>query len=320
MAEILGNIFEIQRFSIHDGPGIRTTVFLKGCPLRCLWCHNPEGITPSPLLSFIPDKCIACGFCVRVCPNSAHTMVEGRHLLDRAKCQTSGKCTAECYSGALEISGQWLTVAEVMAKVRRDLPFYETSGGGMTLSGGEPLMQFNFIEALLTAAKSEGLNCCIETSGFAPFEYYERLLTLVDLFLYDIKETDTARHIEYTGVSNEIILQNLRLLHASGACFLLRLPIIPGYNDRDDHFAKIVELARSMPGMVGVEIMPYHHLAQSKIDRFDLLHEGREQSSVPNAQMVRAWIDQFAKLGLDVINKIAPSLTPIETKLNNIPR
>jgi pyruvate formate lyase activating enzyme len=247
-------------------------------------------------------------------------MVEGRHLLDRAKCQTCGKCTAECYSGALEISGQWLTVTEVMAKVRRDLPFYETSGGGMTLSGGEPLMQFNFIEALLTAAKSEGLNCCIETSGFVDFEYYKRLLTLVDLFLYDIKETDTARHIEYTGVSNEIILQNLRPLHASGACILLRLPIIPGYNDRDDHFAKIAELARSMPGLVGVEIMPYHHLAQSKIDRFGLLHEGREQSSVPDAWMVRAWIDRFEELGLDVINKIAPSLAPIETKLNNLLR
>ena len=320
MAEILGNIFEIQRFSIHDGPGIRTTVFLKGCPLRCLWCHNPEGITPSALLSFIPAKCIACGFCVRVCPNGAQTMVEGRHLLDRAKCQACGKCTAECYSGALEISGQWLTVIEVMAKVRRDLPFYETSGGGMTLSGGEPLMQFNFIEALLTAAKSEGLNSCIETSGFAAFEYYERLLTRVDLFLYDIKETDTAHHIEYMGVSNEIIFQNLRLLHASGACILLRLPIIPGYNDRDDHFAKIAELARSMPGLVGVEIMPYHHLAQSKIDRFGLLHEGREQSSVPDAQMVRAWIDRFGELGLEVINKIAPSLAPIETKLNNLLR
>lgn len=302
MNSITGNIFEIQRFSIHDGPGIRTTVFLKGCPLRCLWCHNPEGVNISVQLSFIPAKCIDCGYCFRVCPNGAHQKVDGQHILDRDRCKVCGKCTIECYSGALELIGRNSSVDEVIAKVLRDKPFYETSGGGMTLSGGEPLMQIDFSEALLKAAKQEGLNCCVETSGQVNFSSFERVIPYVDLFLFDIKEMIPEKHVEFTGASNKLILENLRQLYKSGARILLRLPMIPGYNDHIEHFEKVVQLKQLMPDIVGIEIMPYHNLGTSKIDRLGLGGVPREESVVPDNLTINGWIDQFEILGVTVRN------------------
>jgi pyruvate formate lyase activating enzyme len=272
-----GRVFDIQRFSIHDGPGIRTTVFLKGCPLRCLWCHNPEGMSPSQIISFLPEKCIGCGECVHACPHHAHRLEAAgtdasalTHVYDRKRCQTCGRCAQVCDTRALELVGSNMTVEEVMKEVRRDRAFYATSGGGLTICGGEPLAQIDFTVALLSAARDEGLHRCVETSGFASWGRFRTMLPLVDLFLFDFKETDPQRHTEFTGQSNEIIVQNLRALHNAGARIQLQCPIVPGYNDREDHFAGIAALARSLPNLAGVQLLPYHPLGKSKLERFGL--------------------------------------------------
>ena len=302
-----GRVFDIQRFSIHDGPGIRTTVFLKGCPLRCLWCHNPEGLSLAPIISFVPEKCIGCGFCFRTCRQHAHSLQDGRHLFHRELCRSCGECTKECYTQALELIGKEMTAAEVMAQVLRDLPFYETSGGGMTLSGGEPLHQPDFALELLKAAKTAGLHCCLETSGFAAAEVLRNVCQWVDLFLFDIKETDAQRHREFTGVSNEMIFSNLRALHAAGAGIVLRLPIIPGLNARDDHFAGIAALVHELPKVKGVELMFYHPLGESKVQRFGLSDGKRARVETPNVELERYWISELERRGVWVINQDAPN-------------
>ncbi len=303
---VTGRLFDIQRFSVHDGPGIRTTVFLKGCPLRCVWCHNPESLDPGNQLSFLPDKCIGCGWCFEVCPNQAHSMVDGRHVLDRTRCTVCGRCAEKCYAGALEIVGRTATVEEVLAEVLRDKPFYETSGGGMTLSGGEPLMQIDFSAALLAAAKREGLHTAVETCGQAAWKCFERIISDVDLFFYDIKETDPASHTEYTGVDGKLILENLRKLHATGADILMRLPTVPGLNDSPEHFKRVADLAASLPGLVGVEIMPYHRLGLSKRQRFGLAeqHDCLIDVETPEQETVAEWVSTLRRLGANVVNEL----------------
>ena len=265
---VRGAVFDIQRMSIHDGPGIRTTVFLKGCPLRCAWCHNPEGYERRPQLAFSPALCIGCGYCFEHCPNGAHAMRADAHHLDRAKCAECFACAEECYSGALEVVGQELTVTEVLEEVLKDRAFYEGSGGGMTISGGEPLAQFDFTRRLLALAKSEGIHTCVETSGFASAEHIEGIADTVDLFLYDWKETDPERHRACTGQSNESILRNLRLLDDRGAAIVLRCPIVPGLNLRDDHLQGIAQIARSLKHCQGVNVMGHHGLGEAKRSRF----------------------------------------------------
>ncbi len=273
----LGRVFDIQRFSVHDGPGIRTTVFLKGCPLRCVWCHNPEGIDAAPMVSFLPEKCLVCGECVRTCAHDAHRLVGSDmighpvvHLYNRDACETCGTCTRTCDSGALEFVGRPISVEDVMKEVSQDRTFYASSGGGMTISGGEPLAQIDFTVALLRAAKDQGIHCCVETSGFASWERFRPLLPLVDLFLFDCKETDPERHKVFTGQSNQLILENLWRLHEAGARIQLQCPIVPGLNEREDHFTGIAALAQSLPRLDGVQLLPYHPLGESKLQRFGL--------------------------------------------------
>ena len=286
---VSGWIFDVQRFSIHDGPGIRTTVFMKGCPLRCAWCHNPEGVRAVGELSFIPERCIGCGWCFRVCRQQAHQTVAGAHVLARTKCIVCGACATECHAKALELVGREATVAEVLAEVLRDTPFYETSGGGLTLSGGEPLLQIEFTEALLAQAKAAGLHCCVETCGEADWQRFERIRRLVDLFLFDCKETDPAQHRRFTGVSNKRILENLHRLDAHGAAIILRCPIIPGVNDRDDHFEGIRRLAAGLAHVRGVELMPYHRLGEGKVARFGLDGAARISAATPAPETVAEW-------------------------------
>ena len=301
---VTGRIFEIQRFSLHDGPGIRTTVFVKGCTLRCLWCHNPEGIGPGKEVSFLPDRCIGCGYCFRTCKRNAHRMDGTRHALYREACEVCGSCTEKCYPGALELVGRDVTASEVMAEVMRDQPFYETSGGGMTLSGGEPLMQLEFSAELLRAAKLAGLHCAVETCGHVAQDGLRRILPDVDLFLYDVKDCNPARHREFTGASNERVMANLRFLYDAGAAVMVRLPIVPGLNDRDDHFQGVARLAEAMPKLVGFEVMAYHPLGTSKYLRFGV-KDPLDAIPSPTPAVVNGWIGTLRGLGVPVVNEVA---------------
>ncbi len=297
-----GRIFDIQRFSIHDGPGIRTTVFLKGCPLRCVWCGNPESISPEPLLSYLPDKCIACGACVPVCPRRALTAgTAGRVRVDRSLCNNCGACVSECAPKSLEIVGREATVSEVMEIVLRDRDYYRASGGGMTLSGGEPLFQPDFAAALLQAAKDQGLHCCVESSGYALWGALRGLMPLVDLWLFDLKETNDRLHEQYVGKPSEPVISNLRQLHDAGAKVLIRCPMIPQYNARTEHLDGIVSLVRSMPRIEGVELLPYYDLWRAKLNRFGLTSPLPESVKPPDRTAVESWQEYLRSRGVRVI-------------------
>ncbi|MGC8833939.1 MAG: glycyl-radical enzyme activating protein, partial [Armatimonadota bacterium] len=227
-----GLVFNIQRFCLHDGPGIRTTVFFKGCPLNCLWCHNPESQSMHPELLFHADRCTGCARCIRVCPNSAVELRSAPPVyLNRELCRTCGACVEVCPAEARAVSGRWMTAEEVLAAAERDRRYYTASGGGITLSGGEPTLQLDFAEAVLKLAKAADLHTCVDTCGFAPWEAFERLLPLTDLFLYDLKAISPELHLSTTGADNRPILDNARRLAASGAEIVFRIPVVPGIND-----------------------------------------------------------------------------------------
>ena len=298
MDELKHIIFNIQRFSVNDGPGIRTTVFMKGCMLNCLWCHNPESKSSRPQLLLNARQCLGCGECIAACENGLHSFAEdGRHLIDRDRCALCGKCVSACV-GALEMCGKEMTADEILKEVLRDKPFYDNSGGGMTVSGGDPLLAPEFTLDLLRRAKEYGLHTCVETSGFAKWEKVEAMIPFVDLFLWDVKETDAARHREYTGVPNEPILENLRRLDAAGGRTILRCPVIPGYNDRAEHFAAIAALAESLNNVREINIEPYHPLGQSKAEAL-----GEEYAlaglTFPKEEVVKEWMAQI-QAGTDV--------------------
>ena len=237
-----GILFDIQRFGLHDGPGIRTVVFFKGCPLRCQWCHNPESQSRQAQIRFRAELCTLCAACAEVCPHQAHLISEGGHIYDRSLCDACGRCTAECLYEALQLSGRAYTVDEVMADVRRDLSYYAASGGGLTLTGGEPLAQADFCVELLARAKSEGIHTCVETSGCAPRGVIERILPYVDLFLYDFKASGDGEPRRLTGTPEELTLANLALIIERGVPLWLRCPLVQGVNDTPDHLRRIAQL------------------------------------------------------------------------------
>ncbi len=258
-----GMIFDIGKFALHDGPGIRTTVFLKGCPLRCLWCHNPESQSCRPEIFFRPEQCLGCGRCFSACPRHCHQMRGGSRLFHRESCNGCGRCAAECHSGALERVGRIMSVEEVIAEVLKDKLFYEKSGGGITLSGGEPLAQIEFTAALLQTAGEHNLHTCLETSGFAPPEEIMRLVPSVDLWLWDVKACPKD-HPRLTGVPAGPILENLHRLDRAGGNIILRCPLIPGVNDSPAHLTGIGELANSLRNVREIQLEPYHALGEGK--------------------------------------------------------
>lgn len=256
-------VFDIEKFAVHDGPGIRTVVFLKGCPLKCVWCHNPESQSFRSELLFDPGKCSRCGRCAAICPQNAHLVTENKHLFLRSRCRGCALCPENCPSEALRLSGKAMSVPEIMDEVMKDLPFYRTSGGGITLSGGEPLSHIRFTSDLLKAAKANGLHTAIETCGFSSWEKIETILPFTDLWLWDIKALP-EKHQDLTGVPFEPILDNLKKLSASGASIILRCPLVPGINDEDAHLFQIARLANELPGIREINLEPYHPMGEGK--------------------------------------------------------
>jgi glycyl-radical enzyme activating protein len=263
-----GRVFAIHRFSVHDGPGIRTAVFLKGCPLRCLWCHNPESFDPDPEIAFIAHRCGACGDCVQECPVSAHRFEDGVHVFNRAVCTKCGRCAEACVFGALERTGADMAVGEIVREVLKDSVFYTESGGGVTVSGGEPLGQWRFTLELLSVLKSHGVHTALETSGFGPRNALEALLPVTDLFLFDIKSVNPEKHRKLTGVPNDSILENLEFLAGAGVKVELRCPLVPGLNDSEEDIAAIAALVRKYPGLTGAVLLPYHNTGNDKYVRY----------------------------------------------------
>ncbi len=279
-----GIVFDIQHFCVDDGPGIRTTVFLKGCPLHCAWCHNPEGLSPSPQMFFHADKCVLCGRCTTVCKRGGHSIIENKHVFARENCIRCGACAAQCPAEALRITGKEMTVEEVLTDVLSDKPFYETSGGGITLSGGEPLSQGEFACALLKAAKDADLNTCVETSGFCTEAVLEEAAAYTDLFLLDVKETDDTRHKQFTGVDLKTILSNAHRLAYMQKPIILRCPVILGCNDRTTHFEQIAALADELHTVREIHLEPYHPFGLDKYESLGLDPEYTNHMFMPIEQ------------------------------------
>ena len=263
-----GIVFDIQRFSVYDGPGIRTTVFLKGCNMRCPWCHNPESLCKEPQLMFYEEKCISCGACAEVCPMHVHRIDIGEngelcHTLDRSACTACGRCAAVCPCEALAITGRIMESSEVLAEVVKDRRYYR-DGGGVTFSGGEATMQPDFLMEMLTMCRNEKIGTAIETNGAVPEQTLRRLMPLVDDFLVDYKATDDELCSTVGGVTQDLTLRSIAILNESGSHIHLRCPIIPGVNDDDAHFDAIKALRAMYPSIRSTEIMAYHDIGKTK--------------------------------------------------------
>ena len=266
----MGTVFQIQRFSLYDGPGVRTVVFLKGCPLRCIWCHNPEGLLQRSQIFFDQTKCIGCMDCVSVCGGGCHSLKNGLHLYNRANCSHCGRCTSVCCSNALCFVGEEMTPEAVMEQVLRDRAVYEETGGGLTLSGGEPFFQAEFTIRLLQLAKEYSLHTAVETSGYTEPSVICRAAAYTDLFLYDYKMTDDSSYKKFCGVSNQVILSNLTLLNTLNAHVILRCPIVPGYNDTQEHIYAIAEIAKTHTCVKQIHLEPYHRLGLEKARKLNV--------------------------------------------------
>ena len=269
---LTATIFDIERNSYVDGPGIRTTVFFKGCNLRCAWCHNPESQSPKPQMMFYKNKCTGCGKCKEKCPN---------HL---ESCELCGKCTLYCPHDAREICGKEYTVDEVMREILKDKAFYDHSGVGVTFSGGECMLQIDFLEEILKVCKENGIHTAVDTAGHVPYEYFERILPYTNLFLYDVKCYDSEKHKKYTGVRNELILENLKKLLATGKSVWVRIPIIPTVNDTVEEMQRIKGDIFSCGKPEKIELLPYHAMGEHK---FEALGKAVQRFNAPSAETIK---------------------------------
>ncbi|HHT95175.1 MAG TPA: glycyl-radical enzyme activating protein [Clostridiaceae bacterium] len=300
MSNCSGLVFNIQRFSIHDGPGIRTTVFLNGCPMRCRWCGNPESNSGRPELFYNPQKCIGCGYCVEACEkNAVNAEIFTKERIDRSICDGCGKCTEGCPTLALSLKGKRMSAQEVIDEVLKDKLFYDTSGGGVTFSGGEPFVQHKFLLELVKLAKKNNLNTAIETAGNIAWKYIEPVIPYLDTIFYDFKHPDTEIHRIYTGVGNELICDNLKKLTALNKDIIVRIPLIPGFNSNSDVLEKSASILKEM-GAKTVEFLHYHTLGESK---FDFLGKSYNYTTDDGERMERAQLalSIFEKTGIKTI-------------------
>lgn len=297
-----GLIFNLQRYSLQDGPGIRTTAFLKGCPLHCWWCHNPESQSPEPELALQESRCTRCGECRTVCPQNASSDASsgnGRELEGTAPCIRCGACVAACPSEARQMIGRRMGVDEVLAEILKDRIFYDDSGGGATFSGGEPLLQPRFLVELLAACRARGIHTAVDTCGYAPEEELLAIAPLTDLFLYDLKAIDDARHREFTGVSNALILKNLKALGRVHRNIWLRMPLVPGFNDDAEGLEAAARLAAAIPGVRQLNLLPYHKAGARK---WQALGKPRELPDVasPSAEALEQAAERLRSFGVNV--------------------
>jgi pyruvate formate lyase activating enzyme len=312
---LTGFIFDIKKYAIHDGPGIRTTVFFQGCPLSCWWCHNPESQSLQPVLLYRANRCVLCGICVETCPQQGIEISNGERdanevrigcggegglaITDRSICDVCGKCAEACYFGAREVSGKEMTVGEVLAEIERDVPFYDQSGGGVTFSGGEPLLQRKFLAELLRECKTREIHTVVDTSGYVPWEMIDSIRADVDLFLYDLKMMDDARHQKYSGVSNQLILSNLKRLADCGQQIEIRIPLIPGFNDDAENLTQSAAFIAGLPNITGIELMGYHDIAAAKYESLGMVYP-LPDTAPPSEDDMQTAASVFEDQGLSV--------------------
>ena len=295
-----GTVFNIQRYSIDDGPGIRTTVFLKGCPLRCLWCSNPESQNPNPEILYRYTSCKSCGTCVQTCPNGAISMSENEGIeIDRSKCVVCGECVKTCKPEALNLTGKLMTAEEVMKTVKRDEVYYQTSNGGVTCSGGEILAQPEFVAELFKQCHERNIHTNADTSGFGPSEGLKKILEHSDLVYFDLKVIDPVKHKEMIGVDNELILENFKIVAASGIDTVIRFPLVPSFNDSPEDLHAIANIIKEHGPHMTVNILPYHEYGANKYPGVGMTYplEGLKENTPENIENARK---VFEDAGLNV--------------------
>lgn len=313
--DLTGKFYDIQGFSVHDGPGIRLTLFMKGCPLSCPWCHSPESQAFPTELNWMAIKCVGiekCGNCLTVCPHDAISPGMKKQSLtsdeevtlvtvDRSKCDNCGKCAEACTSKALYMCGTDYTIEEIMQRVRRDIPFFKKSGGGVTVSGGECMYQPEFLLEILKQCKAEGIHTAVDTTGFADWKYYEQILPYTDLFLYDLKNMNSDKHRKVVGVPNELILENARQIAKNGGKFQVRIPVIPMYNDSVKDFDDYGKFIKELGDAVEViQLLPYHSLGSVKWERLQR-NAPILEATPPSDELMHARKKQLEDMGLNVI-------------------
>jgi pyruvate formate lyase activating enzyme len=298
MSEVKGIIFDIKRFAVHDGPGIRTTIFMKGCPLKCKWCHNPEGLSPSKEIFYYEYKCMGFGKCIEVCPNDVNIAIEKGISISRNRCSLCTKCIDACPTGARQLVGRELTVNEIIEEINKDIIYYDASGGGVTFSGGEPLMQSAFMKQVLKILKKDGIHTAVDTSGYTSPRTLDSILNNTDLYLYDLKLLNEKEHLKYTGVSNKSIKKNLKIILNSEKDIILRFSIIPGITDNKENINELINFISPMKRIHEIDLLPFHNVYE-KYKRLGKKYMMKHISS-PSQKKIQSIKETLEKIGLYV--------------------